>query len=264
MGKYLALFKISWQEGLVYRLNFVLWRVRSVLALLLVYFIWWTVFQSTDQVFGYTQSSILTYILIATLIRAIVLSSQVMNLSNHINDGSISILLTRPMGIIQSYISTDLSDKLLNILFVICEISLIIFLLKPHIILQIHQITLILFLIATSLGIILYFCISFIIAILAFWVENSWGPMFLLMIFLEGLGGGLFPIDILPKTFFNFLMLTPFPYLIYFPAKLYLGTLSTTEMTAGFTVLIFWVITLWIVMNYLLNKGLKYYSAVGN
>lgn len=262
--KYLAIFNISWQQGLVYRLNFTLWRVRSVLQLLLVYFIWWTVFQSQREVFGYTQTSILTYILVAALIRAIVLSSRAMDVSNHINDGQIANFLVKPLGFIRFYLARDVADKLLNIFFVIIEISLIIYLLKPKIILQTDLQILLLFLIATTLAIFVYFCISFCISLTAFWVENSWGPLFLMMIFLEGFGGGLFPIDILPKTFFYILMLTPFPYLIYFPSKLYLGTMSTQEIFLGFSILCFWVLLLWFIMGWVLQAGLKQYTAIGH
>ena len=264
MSKYLAVFQISWQQGLVYRLNFFLWRVRTVLQLLLAYFIWWTVFQSTESVFGYDQSSILTYILVAALIRAIVLSSRATDLTNQINDGSVANFLVKPLGFIKYYLARDFADKLLNIVFVIAEITLIILLLKPKIIIQENLVILTLFIIVSILGIILNFTIGFLISLTSFWVENSWGPLFLIMILLEGLGGGLFPIDILPTHIFNILMLTPFPYLIYFPAKVYLGTLSMNELVFGFTVLIAWIIILWQIMLITLRAGFRHYTAQGH
>ena len=264
MQKYLAVFNISWQQGLVYRLNFALWRFRTVLQLLLVYFIWWTVFQTQREVFGYTSASILTYILVSAVIRAIVLSSRAMDVSNQINDGSVVNFLIKPLGFIQYYLSRDLADKLLNISFVIFETGLIIFLLRPEIIIQTQLATLLLFILATILGIIVYFCIGFIISLLSFWVENSWGPMFLIFIFLEGFGGALFPIDILPKEAFNILMLTPFPYLIYFPSKLYLGGFTPDQLVVYFSILSFWVIGLWVIMRRVVNAGLKHYTAVGH
>lgn len=264
INKYLAVFKISWQQGLVYRLNFVLWRVRSVLQLLLVYFIWWTVFESQSGIFGYTKESIITYILIAALIRAIVLSTRATDVTNQINDGSVVNFLVKPLSLIKYYLTRDLADKLLNILFVILEISLLIYLLRPQVILQTDLLILAIFLLAAILGIILYFCLSFIISLTSFWVENSWGPLFLMMIFLEGFGGGLFPIDILPKNIFNLLMLTPFPYLIYFPSKLYLGTMEPTQLSLGFIMLLSWVVILILCMNLVLKKGLRYYTAQGN
>ena len=109
----------------------------------------------------------------------------------------------------------------------------------------------------------LYFTFAFIIGMLAFWVENAWGPLFLVMMLLEGFGGGLFPIDILPKSLANILMLTPFPYFIYFPAKIYLGTLPLTDLVYGFIILSFWVLMGWYLMLKILQKGLRHYSAFG-
>lgn len=264
MSSYWSIFKAAWQQNLVYRVNFTLWRIRSVLQLLLVYFIWWTVFQSQERVFGYTENSILTYVLVAALIRAIVLSTRVTDMGGQINDGSIVNFLVKPLGFIRYYVARDIADKLFNIVFYVLEISLIILFLKPRIIIQTNLSVLTLFLLATLGGLIIYFCISFIISLLAFWVENSWGPLFLLTIFLEGFGGGLFPIDILPKGLFNILIITPFPYLIYFPAKLYLGGMATQELITGFSILLLWIFGLWFLMKWLIALGLRHYTAVGH
>mgnify|MGYP001574013486 FL=1 len=247
----------------MYRLNFILWRIRSVLQLLLIYFIWWSVFQGRDDVFGYTQKTILTYIMIAALMRAIILSSRASDLANQINDGSIVNFLVKPLSFIKFYFIRDIADKLLNIAFVIFEISLLIFLLKPQIIIQANLNILLLTILAAIAGIIIYFCISFIVSLLAFWVESSWAFIFMMTIILEGFGGGLFPIDILPNPIFKILMLTPFPYLIYFPSKLYLGTMMGNELLFGFSVLFFWVIILWFLIKWVLDMGLKSYTAVG-
>lgn len=264
MLKYWTIFKISWENSLVYRLNFILWRIRSVLQLLLIYFIWWTVFQSQDQIFSYTKESIITYILVAALMRAIILSSRASDLANQINDGSIVNFLVKPLGFIKFYLIRDISDKLLNIFFVIFEITLLIFLLKPQILIQTNLHFLLLTAVAAIGGIIVYFCISFIVSLLAFWVESSWAFLFFMTVILEGFGGGLFPIDILPNPLFNILMLTPFPYLIYFPSKLYLGTMANVEILIGFLILTFWVLILWFLMKWILNMGLKTYTAVGH
>lgn len=263
MKKYLTVFKISWENALVYRLNFFLWRVRSVLQLLLVYFVWWTVFQSNSKVFNYTQESILTYIIVAALIRAIILSTRAIDVAGQINEGTIVNFLVKPLGFIKYYFSRDLADKLLNITFVIAELILLVLILRPPLLFQQNLLILFLFLLATLMGLILYFTIAFNIGMLAFWVENAWGPLFLVMILLEGFGGGLFPIDILPNSFSQTLLLTPFPYLIYFPAKLYLGNLPLSEIIKGFIILSIWLVLSWIMMLKLLQKGLKKYTAFG-
>lgn len=264
MGKYLEVFKISWQQNLTYRLNFALWRIRNVMQLLLVYFIWWTVFKSQNQLFGYTISTILTYVLVAVLLRAVVLSTKVTDMIDSINSGSIVNFLVKPLGFIRYFLARDTADKLFNISFYIIEVSLFFLILKPPIIIQTNFQILIIFLLAVLGALIIYFCLNFIISLTAFWVENSWGPLFLMAIILEAFGGGLFPIDIFPKTLFKFLMLTPFPYLIYFPAKVYLGALNTGELFNGFGMIIIWSIVLFTFMKLMIRVGFRQYSAAGN
>lgn len=261
--KYLAVFRISWEQGLVYRLNFVLWRVRSVLQLLLTYFVWFTVFQSSSSIFNYSQNQIVSYIVVGAVIRSVILSTRVADVAGQINEGSIINFLVKPLGVIRYYFARDLADKLLNIAFVIFEITLLLLILKPTFLWQQNPQILILFLLATIFGLILYFAFAFLIGLLAFWVENVWASLFLVMIFLEGFGGGLFPIDILPKDIANMLMLTPFPYFIYFPAKIYLGTLPMREIFFGFAVLLFWTVATFFLMHLSLQKGLRRYSSFG-
>lgn len=249
---------------MAYRLNFLLWRFRSIIQLLLVYFIWWTVFQNQSSVFGYSQAGILTYVLVSAIIKAIVLSSRVIDVAGQIYEGNIVNFLLKPIGIIPFYLIRDISDKLLNILFVILEVSVIVVILKPPVIIQNNFSILIQFVLALVLGLVLNFMFSFTVGLLAFWVENAWGPYFLLTIFLETLGGGLFPVDILPKPFDQILMLTPFPYLIYFPSKVYLGTLSSSQLEQGFLVLFFWVVLTSFIMVKTLSLGLKQYTAIGH
>ncbi|MBI2337807.1 ABC-2 family transporter protein [Candidatus Daviesbacteria bacterium] len=264
MSKYWEIFRITWQQFLIYRVNFVIWRLRTIMQLLLVYFIWWSVFKSQVQVFGYTASSILTYILAASLIRTIVLSSRASDLIDSINTGSIVNFLIKPLGFIRYFLTRDAADKLFNIGFFIVEISLLILLLKPPVIIQTDIAILIPFFLSIAGGLIIYFCINFIIGLTAFWVESSWGVLFLMSVFLESLGGGLFPLDILPKNLFSALMLTPFPYLIYFPAKLYLGGMNYSEMLNGFVVIAIWILVLILLMRIIRDAGFRHFSAVGN
>lgn len=264
MKKYWEIFRITWQQFLIYRVNFIFWRLRTVMQLLLVYFIWWTVTRSQTQIFDYTSTSILTYVLIASLTRTIVLSSRTSDLIDAINTGNIVNFLIKPLGFIKYHLVRDVADKLFNIGFFIVEIFLLILILKPPLIIQTNTSILFFFCLAIIGGLIIYFCINFIIGVMAFWVENSWGVLFLMSIFLESFGGSLFPLDILPKEIFNALILTPFPYLIYFPAKLYLGTLTSYEIISGFSVMLIWISLLFLIMKIVLNAGFKHYSTAGN
>ncbi len=49
--KYWQLLNLQLANYGAYRLNFVLWRVRAVLSLLVMYFLWWTVFGTRGEMF---------------------------------------------------------------------------------------------------------------------------------------------------------------------------------------------------------------------
>ena len=73
MRKYWQIFKVSWQNALVYRFSFAMWQVRSLLSFLTIYWFWLAVFTQYDQIGGYSRQEMLVYILVAALLRHLVL-----------------------------------------------------------------------------------------------------------------------------------------------------------------------------------------------
>lgn len=95
--KYFPIVKNTWSEYMVYRLNFVLWRVRNVLRLLTIYFLWTAIFKAREEVFGYQQKEILTYILIGQILSATVFSTRTSEVGSEINDGRLANFLLKPL-----------------------------------------------------------------------------------------------------------------------------------------------------------------------
>ncbi len=263
MKKYLQIIKGTWAEYMMYRLNFVMWRVRMVMQILVVYFLWWAIFSQRQEFFGYTQSLILTYILLSSLVRTLVLGTTTMDIGSVINQGNLSNFLLRPLHFFHYYIARDIGDKLLNFAFAIGEITLLYSILRPEIFIQTHVVTLLFFLAAIVIGTILYFFFSLIFGFLGFWTPDVWAPRFLSFVIMEFFAGGLFPLDILPQPLFSISQLLPFSYFLYFPLKVYLGQLNITLLLQGFTIEIMWVVGFIVFARFLWQKGLKVYTAEG-
>lgn len=265
MKKYLQVIKNSWAEYFVYRLNFIMWRVRTVLQLLTIYFLWASLFlgRESGELFGYTQKIILTYILGAAFLRAIVFSTRTLDIGEQIQRGELSNFLIRPINYFFYKAAQDVSDKAINIFFAVFEIGLIFLILKPPVFIQTDPFFLLFFALSASIAIVLYFLISFILGLIGFWSPEVWGPRFIFFIITEFLAGGLFPLDILPKWLFALLSALPFPYLLYFPLKIYLAKLTTFQMAIGILVGLAWVLILYYMVVFFWRKGLSLYEAVG-
>lgn len=261
--KYWLVFLMTWEEYFVWRVNFVLWRVRQVLQLLLLFFFWSVAISGEGQLLGYTQVGILTYILGTQIMRSIVLSARSIDVASEIHDGKLTNYLIRPVSYFGFWAVRDVSDKFLNIAFAVLEVSLVILLIKPDILIQQNAGTILVALLASLLAVILYFLFSFILSLLAFWIRDVWAPRFLAFVVLEFFSGGFFPIDILPRPLFIAVSATPFPYLIFFPIKIYLGDLAPVQIISGFTIMFFWIFVLGLLVRYIWHKGLRMYAAEG-
>lgn len=266
MKKYTSIFKISLAQEFVYKLNFVIWRFRNIIQILVFFFLWNAVFEGGNpNYFGYTKEKIIAYSFLLVLIRSIVLSTKATDVSGFVSSGELSNYLLKPVNYFKYLLTRDASNKLLNIVFSFFEISILYIFLKPTLFIQTNPIHLLLFVVSLIIATFIFFNIVMLTNSVPFWVpELGWGAQFLvLMIFVEFLSGAFFPLDVFPKGLYEFLKLTPFPYLIFIPIKTYLGTESTFEIVKNISIGLTWSIILWLLMNKVWKKGLKIYEAVG-
>lgn len=260
---YLRIFTNVWSKALSYRFNFIMWRVRVVLQLLTLFFLWSTILINRSAIFGYSTSQMLTYILGTSLIGSVVLSSRTFEVGDQINDGTLSNFLIKPMSYIKYWFFYDLGDKASNIFFSIIELTIIIFIFRPPLYLQTNPLYLAFTLLAAVLAMLLYFYFGFLLGLMGFWSNEIWGPRFIFFIIINFFAGAMFPLDALPKQVVNVLQLLPFPYLLYFPLKIYLGKITFPLILEGLLICSLWMAGLYFICKFIWLKGLKLYGAQG-
>ncbi len=265
VDKYLSVFKISFQQEFAYRLNFIMWRLRNVFQVFLAFFLWDTVFANPGMViFGYDRAKILTYVFGLILIRSIVLSMRSVDIAPEIAKGDVSNLLLKPISYFKYWFTRDSASKLLNLTFAVFEAGILYILLRPPFFLQNNIFYILFFILSITLAIILYFLLVLLFSMPTFWFpQQSWGFMFLLMVFVDILAGGIFPIDILPSNIQNLAYLTPFPYLLFIPVEIYLGHFNFVATLRFLAASMVWIFILLFVNNKVWNLGLKSYRAEG-
>ncbi|MGH7245640.1 MAG: ABC transporter permease [Candidatus Levyibacteriota bacterium] len=263
MKKYLLVAKNTWDEILVYRLNFILWRMRVILQLLTVYFLWESILPQGSSLFGYNQRLMLTYILGTSFMYSMVLTSRSYAVGADINNGNLSNFLIRPINYFFYWFAKDLGDKAMNILFSIFELTVFIILLQPSLFFQTNSLYMLFTIIASLLSFIMYFFLNFLLGAIGFWSPEVWAPRFIFSIVISFFAGGMFPLDILPKPVATFFQFLPFQYLLYFPIKIYLGQLSVLSICIGLCISALWVMIFYKVLQIIWKKGLILYTAEG-
>src|SRR5688572_19895832 len=156
--KYLTIFQLSWQNEFTYRLNFILWRVRNVLRFLMTYFLWVGIFVSNQNVFGYSQQEMITYVFLVLFVYALVFSAPSGdNIGGEINNGDLSNYLLKPINYLKFWFTRDVASKFLNISFSIVEISLLFLIFRPDIQITLSFIGFLGFLVSCFLAVFIYY-----------------------------------------------------------------------------------------------------------
>lgn len=264
MKKLLAVLKISFKNIFEYRLNFLLGQLRQIILLLTLYYLWKNVFSQGSSLFGFNFAEIITYVYIVQILRSIALDTRTEGISDEIaGNGKFFSYLLRPIGYLKYWLTVDLAYKIINIFFSFLWLFLITKLLNINLFLQTNYLNLMFFVISTILSTLMYFFIMSSVSLWAFWTPQVWGAKFALGLLLEFTSGAFFPLNILPLAFQNLLNLTPFPYLVYFPALTYLGRLPTFQIILGITIQLAWVLIFYFLNRFVWQRGLRIYLASG-
>ncbi|RJR25162.1 hypothetical protein C4578_01865, partial [Candidatus Microgenomates bacterium] len=244
--------------------NFFLWRFRNFVSFFALVIFWLAIYGVGENVFGYEKSQMITYLIGIAFLRSLVLASRSFEISRHIRRGELSRYLLWPLSINSFWFGRDLADKSINLIFAFFEIGLVILIFKLNLYFPQSPANWIFFIVLVLLSTLLYYFLSFCISILAFWTEDVWATRWLLgIIFLEFLSGAFFPLDILPGWLSRVVYFTPFPYLVFFPLKIWLGQVAIGESFRVLAITIFWLGLFYFLSSYLWKKGFRKYGAYG-
>lgn len=260
--KYLVLIRTKLDEYIAYRLNFIFWRVRNIFNLLLLFFLWQNIYQSSVSIPGYTEPAIFTYIFVANIMNALILSSKTDQVGGDILNGNIINQLLKPIHFFKYIGTRELADKIMNLVFSILEVSLFLIIFQPPFLIQMDSTVWAAVLLFTGIALALSFLISFSLALIAFWSTEIWAPRFIFMVIISLVSGTLFPLTLLPEALYAAAMLTPFPYLVYVPTQTYLFG-WTADSTSYLIVSLVWVAIFSWIARTLWQKGMREFSFFG-
>ena len=118
-----------------------------------------------------------------------------------------------------------------------------------------------LFFIAIAASFILRFIIQYTFAMFAFWTERASAIQQFWFLFYIFLSGAIAPLEVFPEGFRRIIELTPFPYLMHFPAALITGL--EVDFVRSILIIFAWTIVVYFINRWLWKKGLKQYSGMG-
>lgn len=267
MKKYMHVLNIGIQSNLAYRFNFFARALFGFIPLIALLSVWRTIYAPKEPgatVGPYTLAEMISYYILAAIVDALTaVHDDDWQIANDIRDGTISQFVVKPIDYLWYRLALFGSGRLAYFAVAAIPLFVLVIILREYFVLPPDLATFGLFVVSLVLTALLQFFISYIVAMLAFWVLEVSTFIFIVYAFEFIASGHLFPLDILPPGLARMLTFTPFPYELFFPISIYMGKTTGTQLLEGLAIQLFWVIIGYAAARFAWHRGLRHYTAVG-
>lgn len=262
MKKYLFVFRTSLQRFVEYRGELVMDVIGKIVLPMFVQFILWQAItaDSGGSFAGYDFARLMEYMAFSILIFNLMNVNFVeREIANAIREGDLNKFLSKPIDFMLYYFAVFLADN-----FPVFVASFALYLAAAATgWIALVPLNLTLGLIVIFAGMFLAYIMSFLIAMLAFWMEEVWTLFVMKNLTLWFLTGQLIPLDLFPDEAQRVMRLLPFGYLSYFPAKVLTNSLALPDIGFGLGVMAAWSILFYLLYAASWNYALNKYGAFG-
>ncbi|MHC1683132.1 MAG: ABC transporter permease [Clostridiaceae bacterium] len=265
--KYLGVAKIGLQESLEYRFNFFTTFIFILAPLLVHICLWQAVYGSgvtAEQMAGYSFEMMITYTIVGHLLDKFTCEVNLQLITSaEIREGLISRYLVKPISYFMYDVAILFSNRLIYFITLIVPYSIVVFFSRKIFIFNYNPLMIILFILSIFIAILISFMLNHLIGLATFWLKEVTSLYVFTQSTFAFLAGGYFALDLLPSKVYDLLMMSPFPYILYFPISIYMNKFSLSEILHYLIISIIWMIILFIMNIYVWRRGLKRYTADG-
>lgn len=256
--------KYAWQRNLNYRFTILTYRVGEIAEVLVLILMWSAIYAGGVGVIkGFTQSEMITYILIGNIFSVAVRNFLPGFVSRDINEGRLSMFLVKPISYLKYIFFHEFGRSLLaTIISVISQMVVIVFFLDK-VIFNTDFRYIILIILIVFFAFIIELLIGFLIGAIAFWTDEVDGIESSIVRVKKFFSGGYFPLSMLPVALGTISIYLPFAYSFFVPAQLYLKNMDLKQGLYGLVIELVWIVLLSIILSIVWRLGLKRYEAVG-
>ncbi len=264
LAKYRHVFNVGLQSNIVYRWNFAMRAVFSLIHLAFVFILWSAAYRGETEIGGFSLDQTLTYFVTLLVLQFFIGAfSEDYEISEEIRSGLINQFLTKPINYFVYRFTIFVSARLVSGLLALVPLTLALPLIGDYLTFPDEVWRLVLGLPAAFMSAMIQFTIAYIFGMLTFWFLEIQSFVILSMTIETLLGGQVFPLDLLPDTIYRISQFLPYYYQMYFPAAILTGRIDYSSASQGLLIQAFWVVALLVIAQVLWRRGLHQHTAVG-
>ncbi len=253
--RYTSLMRGIFMTRLAYRFVLVCAFVTNLAFIILLYFLWKTIYGSSETLHGLTFNQTFIQLTLATAILGVIQGSS-NRIAGQIRSGSIVLDLVRPLD----FQIRMLAENIGSVLFALVSNTLpctviVIILARGDLPLGIN---LPVFVVSFVAAYLLNFTLEFFIGSLAFYTQSMWGLMASKEIITRFLSGALIPLAFFPQAFQSILLVLPFQAIVYTPLQILTNaSLTPADYMRMLGIQLAWMIVLLIATRLFFRHAIK-------
>lgn len=264
LKKYLSLTRAGIIESLQFRLSTVVMVIGNLLYLIVVYFLWKSIYAlaETDVVNGMTFTDTLIYLVLATALFNFMEMYVVWEMGRNIQSGKIVLDLLKPMKyrryLFWSYSGSFVTQFFFTFLPTFIVVSIVT---RGAVALGIN---LLYFAVSVVMAVIINYGIDFIVGTICLYTESIWGINIMKQVIVLLLSGATVPIAFFPEPLKTVVYYMPFQSIYNMPLTLLLDGSPTPE--AVITTLgtqLFWCVVITLLGNLFWKISLRQITVNG-
>ena len=254
-------YAVAISANLAYRGAVSIWIFTTVIQPLVFIVVWRTV-AGSGETGGYTANQFVAYFLVMMLVDHLTFIWHMWEFEWRIRTGAFSPLLMRPIHPIHSDICENLAYKTVGLVGVL-PAAVVLGLVFDADLSGISVGTVLPFLLALVLAMVLRFVVEWCLALAAFWLTKVTAINSLFFALTAFFGGIFAPLAVLPLWMQTVAAWTPFPWALAFPVEVFLGRRSGADIGIGYAVQLGWIVLALGGLALLWRRATRHYSAVG-
>ncbi|XID96166.1 ABC transporter permease [Paenibacillaceae bacterium WGS1546] len=239
---YLEFAKRSFQNNIVYRLDYVAGVLNAIVLIFVNIAIWKAINADNESIGGIQLQILATYIVLSFLLQLVYAMNEYV-IEGKVRSGAIAMDLLKPInfrGYLFSYHLGTLVFRLLLQFVPACIVSAFVFQMLP----VFSPEMLLYFIVSAILGYLVLYNLNFIVWLSTFWFYWSFSLVTIKDAAILILSGALIPIWFLPPWLVDTISLTPFGYIFSTPILIYLGMMPEDQIFLNLGRQLIWVVVL--------------------
>ena len=248
-------------NNLAYRGAVAIWVFTTVIQPLVFIVVWRTV-AGSGSTGGYTADQFVAYFLVMMVVDHLTFIWHMWEFEWRIRTGAFSPLLLRPVHPIHNDVCENVSYKAVGLIGVLPAAVLLGVVFGADLG-QTSAGSVLAFLPAVLLAMVLRFIVEWCVALAAFWLTKVQAINAVFFSLFTFLGGQFSPLAVLPGWMQTVALCTPFPWTLAYPVEVFLGRRAGADLWLGYVVQAGWIVLAVLVLRLLWDRATRRYSAVG-